>query len=234
FTIGGISGIMHSSPPADLQQTDTYFIVAHFHYVLFGGSIMGIFAGIYHYYPKITGRLLDEKLGKWHFLLMFIAMNLTFFPMHFSGMLGMPRRIYTYDAGQGWDLYNAMSTAGAMIFPIAMLIFVYNFFKSRNTAETAGANPWAAGTLEWTIPSPPPEYNFAKIPTVTSRYPLWEGKGADHEIARIHSKEGKTPHDLGIVMPYNTIKPLFVAAGMVIMFCGLIWSRALTGLGAPT
>jgi cytochrome c oxidase subunit 1 len=232
FTIGGISGIMHSSPPADLQQTDTYFIVAHFHYVLFGGSIMGIFAGIYNYFPKIMGRLLDEKLGKIHFWLMFIAMNLTFFPMHFSGMLGMPRRIYTYDSGQGWDLYNAMSTAGAMIFPIAMLVFVYNFFKSRKSGEIAGSNPWGAGTLEWTIPSPPPEYNFAKIPTVTSRYPLWEGKEVDHESARFNAQEGKTAHDLGIVMPYNTIKPLFVAAGLVIMFCGLISTHVLIGVGA--
>ena len=109
FTIGGISGVMHSSPPADLQQTDTYFVVAHFHYVLFGGSIFGLFAGIYYYFPKITGRLLNEKLGKWHFWLTFIGMNLTFFPMHFSGLLGMPRRIYTYDAGQGLELFNLMS-----------------------------------------------------------------------------------------------------------------------------
>jgi len=234
FTIGGISGIMHSSPPADLQQTDTYFIVAHFHYVLFGGSIMGIFGGIYHYFPKITGRLLDEKLGKWHFWLMFIAMNLTFFPMHFSGMLGMPRRIYTYDSGQGWDLYNAMSTVGALIFPIAMLIFIYNFFKSRRSGEIAGANPWGAGTLEWTIPSPPPEYNFAKIPNVTTRYPLWGGKEADHESARINAQTGKTPHELGIIIPYSTIKPLFVALGLVIMFCGLIWTKALIAVGAGT
>src|SRR5713101_2304570 len=232
FTIGGISGIMHSSPPADLQQTDTYFIVAHFHYVLFGGSIMGIFAGIYHYFPKVMGRLMDEKLGKIHFWLTFIAMNLTFFPMHFSGMLGMPRRIYTYDAGQGWDLYNAMSSAGAMIFPIAMAIFIYNFFVSRKRGEIAGSNPWGAGTLEWTIPSPPPEYNFAKIPTVTSRYPIWEGKEVDHADARINAQEGKTPADLGIVMPYNSIKPLFVALGLVIMFCGLITTRALIGVGA--
>jgi cytochrome c oxidase subunit 1 len=232
FTIGGISGIMHSSPPADLQQTDTYFIVAHFHYVLFGGSIMGIFAGIYHYFPQIQGRLMDEKLGKIHFWLTFIAMNLTFMPMHWAGMHGMPRRVYTYDFGQGWDLYNAMSTAGAMLFPIATLIFVYNFFKSRKSGEISGANPWGAGTLEWTIPSPPPEYNFAKIPTVTSRYPLWEGKEVDHESARINSQEGKTAADLGIIMPYNSIKPLLVAAGMVIMFCGLIWARALIGIGA--
>src|SRR5437762_10155517 len=123
FTIGGISGIMHSSPPADLQQTDTYFIVAHFHYVLFGGSIMGIFAGIYHYFPKIMGRMMDERLGKIHFWLTFIAMNLTFFPMHFAGMLGMPRWIYTYDAGQGWTSYNVMSTGGPLIFLIALLMF---------------------------------------------------------------------------------------------------------------
>ena len=106
FTIGGISGIMHSSPPADLQQTDTYFVVAHFHYVLFGGSLMGLFAGIYYYFPKLTGRLLDERLGQWHFWLNLIGSNLAFFPMHFSGLLGMPRRIYTYDANQGWDTFN--------------------------------------------------------------------------------------------------------------------------------
>jgi cytochrome c oxidase subunit 1 len=232
FTIGGISGIMHASPPADLQQTDTYFIVAHFHYVLVGGSIMGIFAGIYHYFPKITGRMLNERLGQIHFWLTFIAMNLTFFPMHFSGMLGMPRRIYTYDSGQGWEVFNAMSTIGAMIWPIATLFFIYNFFKSRKSGEIAGPNPWGAGTLEWTIPSPPPEYNFAKIPTVTSRYPIWEGKEVDHADARINAQEGKSPADFGIIMPYNTIKPLFVAAGLVIMFCGLISTRALIAVGA--
>jgi cytochrome c oxidase subunit 1 len=127
-----------------------------------------------------------------------------------------------------------MSTAGAMIFPIATLIFIYNFFKSRKSGEIAGANPWGAGTLEWTIPSPPPVYNFAKIPNVTSRYPIWEGKEADHESARVNAQEGKTADDLGIVIPYNTIKPLFVALGMIIMFCGLIWSHILIALGAGT
>src|SRR5207237_3275710 len=176
----------------------------------------------------------DEKLGLWHFWLTFIAMNLTFFPMHFSGMLGMPRRIYTYDSGQGWTLFNAMSTAGAMIFPIATLFFIYNFFKSRRSGEIAGSNPWGAGTLEWSIPSPPPEYNFAKIPTVTTRYPLWEGKEPDHESARVNAKEGKTPHELGIIIPYSSIKPLFVALGLVIMFSGLIWSHVLIAVGAAT
>src|SRR5918996_84430 len=168
FTIGGISGIMHSSPPADLQQTDTYFIVAHFHYVLFGGSMMGIFAGIYHYFPKITGRMMNERLGKTHFWPTFIAMNLTFFPMHYAGMLGMPRRIYTYDAGQGWDLFNAMSTGGAYLLAISVAIFIWNFLVSLKRGAIAGPNPWNAPTLEWSIPSPPPEYNFAQMPEVHS------------------------------------------------------------------
>ena len=232
FTIGGISGVMHASPPADLQQTDTYFIVAHFHYVLFGGSIMGIFAGIYYYFPKITGRLLNEKLGKIHFWLNFIAMNLTFFPMHFSGMLGMPRRIYTYDSGQGWDTFNLISSIGAYMLVVATAIFVYNFFTSRKRGEVAGSNPWGAGTLEWTLPSPVPEYNFAMLPNVTSRYPLWEGTEADAESARVNSQEGKTAAELGIILPYSTVKPMIVALAMVVMFCGLITSMALTFIGA--
>src|SRR5687767_5453802 len=153
FTIGGISGIMHASPPADLQQTDTYFVVAHFHYVLFGGSIMGIFAGIYHYFPKMTGRLMDERIGNWHFWLNFIGFNLAFFPMHFSGMLGMPRRVYTYDAGQGWDTFNMVSTAGTYLLVLATLVFVWNFLRSRKHGEVAGNDPWRAATLEWSIPS---------------------------------------------------------------------------------
>jgi cytochrome c oxidase subunit I len=234
FTIGGISGVMHSSPPADLQQTDTYFIVAHFHYVLFGGSIMGIFAGIYLYFPKITGRLMDEGLGKIHFWVNFVGMNLTFFPMHFSGMLGMPRRIYTYDSGQGWDTFNLMSSIGAYTLAVATLIFFYNFMKSRKSGAIAGPNPWGAGTLEWTIPSPPPEYNFAVLPTVTSRYPLWEGDERDAESARINGQEGKTADDLHIVLPYPSIKPMIAAGSLVIMFCGLIFTHVLIFLGAAS
>src|SRR5471030_2788449 len=176
FTIGGISGVMHASPPADLQQTDTYFIVAHFHYVLFGGSMMGIFGGIYFYYPKMTGRLMSEKLGSWHFWTTFIGMNLSFFPMHFSGLMGMPRRIYTYDAGQGWDTFNLISSVGTAMLILSTLIFVINFLKSRKNGEIAPNDAWGAGTLEWSIPSPPPDYNFAEIPVVTSRYPLWDLK----------------------------------------------------------
>ena len=190
FTIGGISGVMHASPPADLQQTDTYFIVAHFHYVLFGGAIMGILAGTYHYFPKMFGRMLDERLGNVHFWSYFIGMNITFFPMHFAGMLGMPRRIYTYDAGQGYDSFNWWSTAGTVILVLGTLVFVWNFFKSRKSGPVAGNNPWDAPTLEWSIPSPPPEYNFARLPYVTSRYPLWDLTHPELTADIPHSKQG--------------------------------------------
>ena len=241
FTIGGISGVMHSSPPADLQQTDTYFIVAHFHYVLFGGSIMGIMGGIYYYYPKMVGRFMNETLGNWHFWLFFIGMNMTFFPMHFSGMLGMPRRIYTYDVGQGWETFNLWSTIGVFFQGAGLLIFAYNFFKSRSTGSPASNDPWGAGTLEWSIPSPPPEYNFAQLPVVTSRYPLWDLKSpertadlahsapdamaiTDSHAAPMHEEtERKTAKELGIPMPFPTIKPLFTALFMVLMFVGLIF-----------
>ena len=243
FTIGGISGVMHSSPPADLQQTDTYFVVAHFHYVLFGGSMMGIFAGIYFYFPKMTGRLMNEKLGNWHFWLNFIGFNLTFFPMHFSGLLGMPRRIYTYDAGQGWDTFNLMATAGTYILFVGTLFFIWNFLRSRKHGEVASNDPWGGATLEWSIPSPVPEYNFAQIPEVTSRYPLWDIKepartaGIDHShadaatIADAHAvpmheeTERRTARELGIPMPFPTAKPAFTALMMVVMFSGLLFMR---------
>jgi len=243
FTIGGISGVMHSSPPADLQQTDTYFVVAHFHYVLFGGSIMGIFAGIYFYYPKMTGRHLNEAQGNWHFWLNLIGMNLTFFPMHFSGLLGMSRRIYTYDAGQGFDLFNALATYGTYLLVVATAVFVWNFIRSHTRGEIAGNDPWGAPTLEWSIPSPPPEYNFAKIPSVTSRYPLWDlnnpemtseiahSGASEKEITDSHAvpmhieTETHTAKELGIPMPYPTAKPLVVAFAMVVMFCGLLFLR---------
>ncbi|NBW64391.1 cytochrome c oxidase subunit I [bacterium] len=241
FTIGGISGVMHSSPPADLQQTDTYFVVAHFHYVLFGGSMMGIFGGIYFYFPKMFGRYMDEALGTWHFWLTFIAMNLTFFPMHFSGLLGMPRRIYTYDAGQGWEKFNLASSLGTLLLTIATAIFVINFLKSRKGGLPAPQDAWGAATLEWSIPSPPPEYNFARIPIVTSRSPLWDIKhpemssGAAHadadpvQVASANAvpmreeTEHHTAAELGIPMPLNTVKPLLTALGIVIMFSGLMF-----------
>jgi cytochrome c oxidase subunit 1 len=198
FTIGGISGIMHSSPPADLQQTDTYFIVAHFHYVLFGGSMMGIFAGTYFFYPKITGRLMNERLGKVHFWLTFIGMNLTFFPMHFAGLNGMPRRIYQYQANQGWDIENLVATWGARILAIGTLVFVFNFVRSRRSGAIAGRDPWGAATIEWSLPSPPPEYNYAVIPTITSRYPLWDAKSPELTADVPHTPDAEKRTDISV------------------------------------
>jgi cytochrome c oxidase subunit 1 len=246
FTIGGISGVMHASPPADLQQTDSYFIVAHFHYVLFGGSMMGIFAGIYYYYPKLTGHLMSEKLGNWHFWLTFIGMNLTFFPMHFSGLAGMPRRVYRYDAGQGFDTYNLLSSYGAYLLAFATLLFVINFIRSRKKGAVAGHNPWNAPSLEWSIPSPPPDYNFAKLPIVSSRYPLWDIKHPELTAEIAHSApadadalaagaapmheqtDTRTAKELGIPMPFPTIKPLFTALFMVAMIASLIFMHTTT------
>ncbi len=227
FTIGGLSGVTHASPPTDLQQTDTYYVVAHFHYVLFGGSIMGIFAGIYHYFPKMFGRLMNETLGKWHFWINMIGMNLTFGPMHLSGLLGMPRRIYTYDANQGWELFNMLSSIGTAIIIVATLIFLYNFFTSLKSGPRAGRDPWGASTLEWSIPSPPPEYNFAVLPNVTSRYPLWDVTDG-HDLSREHHEGHETRDDrvptakeLGIPMPMNTFKPVMAAIGLVTMLGGM-------------
>jgi hypothetical protein len=166
--------------------------------VLFGGSMMGIFGGIYYYYPKMTGRLLSEKLGNWHFWLMFIGMNITFFPMHFSGLYGMPRRTYTYDAGQGWEGFNLASSIGTVILFIGLLIFVYNFLVVGRRGAIAGNDPWGAGTLEWSIPSPPPEYNFARIPRVTSRLPLWDVKTAVLNAEVPHSERGDKRVDVDV------------------------------------
>jgi len=222
FVIGGISGVMHASPPADLQQTDTYFIVAHFHYVLVAGSLMGLWGGIYYYFPKITGRLLSEKIGNWHFWLNFIGVNLTFMPMHWSGLYGMPRRIYTYPTDQGWDLFNMMSSVGAYLQVVAGLFFAYNIIKSWRGGQIAGDNPWGAPSLEWSIPSPAPDYNFAQIPTVTSRYPLWDVASPAVPSDAISSGPLKTSRELGIPMPNPTIRPLFVALFLVLMFASLL------------
>src|SRR5207253_4929278 len=181
FTIGGLSGVTHALVPHDYQQTDTYYIVAHFHYVLFGGLVFGLFSGFYYWFPKLYGRFLDERLGKLNFWTMLVGFNLTFFPMHFLGLLGMPRRTYRYDTGLGWDFLNQLETIGAFVIALSVLAFIVNVMVSRRHGQVSGDDPWDARTLEWTTPSPPPMYNFAEIPQVEARDDFWHHKYTEDE-----------------------------------------------------
>ncbi|MGZ3394568.1 MAG: cytochrome c oxidase subunit I [Isosphaeraceae bacterium] len=179
FVIGGLTGIILAVVPLDYQLTDSYFVVGHFHWVIIGGTLMGLFAGVYYWYPKVTGRMYSERLARWQFWLFLIGFLLTFGPMHISGMLGMPRRIYTYPVDRGWALWNQVSSLGALIQAPSYLIFVWNLFISLKSGAPAGDDPWDAWTLEWATTSPPPSYNFERIPIVRSRRPLWDLKHPD-------------------------------------------------------
>ncbi len=251
FTIGGLSGVMHASPPVDTQHQDTYFVVAHFHYVLFGGALMGLFGGIYYWWPKITGRLLDDGIGKLQFWLFFVGFNLTFGPMHFLGVDGMPRRIYTYPQGMGWDLWNLVATIGAYMLAVGVLVFIYNVVKSLRGGERAGNDPWDGMTLEWTIPSPPPHYNFATIPAVHSRDPFWlekhphlgghelrrdtaEVSVAAQPVAQVDIPDDSVPHsseEHHIHMPDPSYWPLVCAIGLFVAGLGVLFSLAVVPVG---
>jgi cytochrome c oxidase subunit I+III len=235
FTIGGVSGYMTGSVPVDWQLTDTYFIVAHLHYVLIGINVFPVAGAVYFWFPKMTGKLMDERLGRWNFWTMFAGFNLGFFPMHISGLLGMPRRIYTYSEGMGWDWVNLITTAGSFLFAFGVLIFVWNVVKSYRSGAPADDNPWDAPTLEWATSSPPPPYNFAVIPTVASRHPLWEDRlgtpGARSQtspgLVLDHGREalGTTPVEaepnLILKMPGDTIVPLLLSLAMTLLTIGL-------------
>ena len=191
FTVGGVSGFMTAAVPADLQLTDTYFIVAHLHYVMLGINVFPVLGGIHFWFPKMTGKMMNEWLGKWSFWLTFIGFNLGFFPMHIVGLLGMPRRIYTYPAGMGWEGINLITTLGSFLLAVGILVFIINVFFSLKRGAVAGSNPWDAPTLEWSLPSPPPEYNFAVLPEIASRHPLWEDRLDDKQgVQRSNLSEG--------------------------------------------
>ena len=233
FTIGGLSGVTHSISPHDRQQTDTYYIVAHFHYVLFGGALFGILGGIYYWYPKVFGRMLSERLGKWNFWTWTIGMNLTFGPMHLIGLWGMPRRVYTYPSGMGWDFWNLVQTIGAFIIAVSVLIFLYNVWQTHRTQPVgAPSDPWDARTVEWSIPSPPPEYNFAEIPTVHTLDDFWHRKYTEDENGRLVRRE--TPEETeekaqqhmgvtGVHMPAPSYWPLVASFGLPIIAYAMIY-----------
>ena len=219
FIIGGLSGVSHASPPTDYQQQDTYYVVAHIHYVLFGGAIFGIFSGIYYWWPKFSGTLLNENLGVVHFILMFIGMNLSFGPMHWLGMDGMPRRIYTYGAEYGWEFWNTVSTVGSYIIAISTLVFIANvIITMRQERRTDLADPWDGRTLEWSIPSPPPEYNFKEIPIVNGLDSFWDTKYTTDEDGNMtpipQGVSNNNEEEVDIHMPGLSYFPIITGFGL--------------------
>jgi cytochrome c oxidase subunit 1 len=176
FLIAGLTGIMLAAAPFNWQLTDSYFVVAHFHYTLIGGMLFALFGGVYYWFPKATGRMLSETLGKWSFWLLVIGFHTTFDPLHFAGLLGMPRRIYTYPPGRGWEDLNLVASIGVIFQAAAVAFMAWNIIRSLRNGKTAGNDPWDAWTLEWATSSPPPEYNFAVLPEVHSSRPLWDLK----------------------------------------------------------
>jgi hypothetical protein len=237
---------MTAAVPFDWQLTDTYFVVAHLHYVLVGINVFPVLAAFYYWLPKMTGRMLDERLGRWNFWVMFVGFNLGFFPMHVAGLLGMPRRIFTYGRGLGWDAVNLISTAGAFVFALGVLLFVVNFLWSLKRGQPAGDNPWDASSLEWATPSPPPPYNFTVIPTVGSRDPLWEERLGLPPRSRVtqgplldEGREtlGTTPLDgrpaAILEMPEDSILPLLLAVFLLVVCYGLLerlWMLCAAGM----
>ncbi|HCV28556.1 MAG TPA: cytochrome c oxidase subunit I [Dehalococcoidia bacterium] len=229
FIIGGLSGVSHASPPTDAQQQDTYYIVAHFHYVLFGGAIFGLFAGGYYWWPKMTGKKLGEALGQWHFWVMLVGFNLTFGPMHWLGLNGMPRRIATYADGMGWEMSNAIASAGSMLIAFGVLLFIINIIRTISSTQESEDDPWDARTLEWSIPSPPPAYNFARIPQVKSLDDFWYTKHPDllhdergEEIEVGEPVENDTHGGGSIHLPGMSYYPFITSLGVTIGVAGFM------------
>jgi heme/copper-type cytochrome/quinol oxidase subunit 1 len=234
---------MVASVPIDLQVHDSYFVVAHFHYVLIGGAVFPLIGAVYYWFPKISGRMLDERLGRWHFGLAFVGFNLAFFPMHVLGLMGMPRRVYTYIPETGWGGLNLLSSIGAMVFFASFVVLLVNVAASLRSGAPAGGNPWGAGTLEWATSSPPPPQNFDRIPLVESRDPLWaerDGIGAavglsvDNRELVVTTVTHARP-DLRESSPEPSIWPLVSAVAVGATFIGSIFTPWAVVWGAlPT
>jgi cytochrome c oxidase subunit 1 len=240
FLVGGLSGPILASVPVDTQVHDTYFVVAHFHYVIIGGSIFTMFAGLYHWIPKMGGFLMNETLGKIHFWLFFAGFNMTFFPMHILGLRGMPRRIYTYPPEMHWNALNLLASIGAIFMAAGVLVFVWNFLQSRWSGERAGDNPWGAGGLEWATTSPPPEYNFLELPTVNGREALWDAAPNQPIVVGLRSdiQELLVTHSLDAEPQLkeksegHSIWPFLAAIAVSLTFVGSIFNAWAVPLGA--
>jgi len=239
FTIGGLSGVTHALAPADTQQTDTYYIVAHFHYVIFGGGVLGMMGGCYFWWPKVFGYLLDERRGKWHFWMMLVGFNLTFGPMHILGLQGMSRRIDTYSSGFGFEFWNLVSTIGSFLIAVSVAYFIYNVVMSKREAADlppVGPDPWDARSLEWSVSSPPPEHNFDYVPLVESQDDWWFRKyriGDDHKVVRIADPEmiAQAGDAQGVHLPSPSFWPLVLAVGLPLIGYGLIFNLWLCVIG---
>jgi cytochrome c oxidase subunit 1 len=248
FTIGGLSGVTHAVAPSDTQQTDTYYIVAHFHYVIFGGGVLGLFAGIYYWWPKIFGKMLNERWGRWNFWLMIIGMNLTFGPMHIIGLQGQPRRMYVWTenrAGEGFfnlGMWNLVATIGSFILGIGAVLFLVNVWVSRKNPP-APADPWDARSLEWITTSPPKEHNFDRIPTVHALdeffHRKYEDVGEDgrHDYKQVRTGEQvieieEANAEAHIHLPSPSYWPIILAFGILVISYGVIYSTLLLAAGA--
>ena len=239
LVLGGMTGIMVASVPVDLQLHDTYFVVAHLHYVLIGGAVFPLFGAWYYWFPKITGRMMSERLGRWNFWLFFIGFNVTFFPMHQLGIQGMPRRVYTYPAEMGWGPLNLVATIGAVTIFVSMLLFVINAVLSLRRGAPAGDNPWGASTLEWATTSPPPPGNFAQLPIVHGRTPLWLPRYSPHRVVGLSLPAREVlvttvldaAPDHRLSFPKPTIWPFWSALAITALFIGSMFEPWLVVWG---